>query len=171
MLTMTEEDFDLVIDVNLKGTFLVTQVLPNPQSLIFLIFSPDRCESVEREPPDRLHSQHLQHSRQDRLCRELQLHRQQGGSCRLHQNCGQGTGQVRDPRQCHPPWLHQDTDDRHYTGEGQTNVIEETEILCLGPDELALSNTAWRLWQPPRYSRGLCLSCFLSFKIPDRSCS
>ena len=27
MLRMKEEDFDKVIDVNLKGTFLVTQVL------------------------------------------------------------------------------------------------------------------------------------------------
>ena len=59
LLRMKEEDFEKVVDVNLKGTFLVTQVrslsrvCPGPSHVVHPV---DGGQSDEGEPAARLHS-------------------------------------------------------------------------------------------------------------------
>ena len=52
LLRMKEEDFDQVIDVNLKGTFLVTQVVYQGPALVLLKYFiiTDSRQSDEGEP-------------------------------------------------------------------------------------------------------------------------
>ena len=90
LLRMKEEDFDQVIDVNLKGTFLVTQVGYQASSLLLQLkyFNVTGSgQSDEGESVAGIHRQHRQHCSEDWKHRPGQLHRQQGGGDRLHQNC------------------------------------------------------------------------------------
>ena len=69
MLRMKEEDFDQVIDVNLKGTFLVTQVGFTKYLPWFcypsIFKSTGSCHSDEGEWLTRIRHQHCQHCSQD----------------------------------------------------------------------------------------------------------
>ena len=67
LLRMKEEDFEQVIDVNLKGTFLVTQVGYQAHALVlFKCFKiADSRQSDEGESVGGIHCQHCQHCSED----------------------------------------------------------------------------------------------------------
>ena len=89
LLRMKEEDFDQVIDVNLKGTFLVTQVGYQAPALVLLkCFNiTDSRQSDEGESVTGIHRQHCQLGREDCLSQKFKLFCQQGGGHRIHHNC------------------------------------------------------------------------------------
>ncbi len=95
LMRMSEADWDAVLDINLKGTFLFTKA-----------FTPQLPQAAFGA-----HRQHRLGHRPDRQCRPVQLRGQQGGCDRLHQVRRPGAGQPGHHRERDCAGLHRDRHD------------------------------------------------------------
>jgi len=116
LMRMSEADWDAVLDVNLKGTFLFTKAFTRS----FLKQQSGRIINRLRHRPDRQR-------------RAVQLRREQSRRHRLHQVRRPGAGVPRHHRQRHRPRLHRDRHDGEDQPRGARGAAEANPAGQPGP--------------------------------------